>query len=128
MVGAPVVSTEDFHEPEQYITKLGKILRKTSIDELPQLFCVLKGEMSLVGPRPVLASQTELLKMRRLAGIDSLRPGITGWAQVNGRDNVTTLDKIEFEKEYLERRSIVFDLKILWLTLFYVLSSKGVTH
>ena len=124
----PVAPTENLDNPAQYITWLGKLLRRTSVDELPQLYSVLKGDMSLVGPRPVLATQTELLERRRKAGIDTLRPGITGWAQINGRDHVTMSDKIMFEEEYLQRRSFVFDLKILWLTLFYVLSSKGISH
>ena len=128
MVDTPVEPTDNLHRPEQYITQLGSFLRKTSIDELPQLFSVLRGDMSLVGPRPVLSVQTDLLEKRHLHGIDKLRPGITGWAQINGRDDVPMSEKVLLEIEYLERRSFTFDLKILWLTLFYVLSSKGISH
>ena len=128
VVGTPIEPTDNLHKPEKYITPLGSLLRKASIDELPQLFSVLRGDMSLVGPRPVLLAQTELLEKRQLHGIDKLRPGITGWAQINGRDNLPVYEKVLLEREYLKRRSFTFDLKILWLTLFYVLSSKGISH
>lgn len=128
MVDTPVEPTDNLHKPEKYITPLGSLLRKASIDELPQLFSVLRGDMSLVGPRPVLLAQTELLEKRQLHGIDKLRPGITGWAQINGRDNLSEYEKVLLEREYLKRRSFTFDLKILWLTFFYVLSSKGISH
>lgn len=125
---APIAPTDLLETPDRYITQVGKMLRKTSIDELPQLFSVLKGDMALVGPRPVLLSQTELLKERQSRGIANLRPGITGWAQINGRDTISTMEKIKFDEEYLHMRSLAFDLKILWLTLFYVATSSGISH
>lgn len=125
---APTVATEDLVNPQEYITSIGRFLRRTSIDELPQLYSVLVGDMSLVGPRPVLTTQEELLDARRKALVHTLRPGITGWAQINGRDQVELVDKIRLEVEYLHRRSFAFDLIILWRTLSYVLSSKGISH
>lgn len=125
---APIKPTEDLQNPERYITGIGKILRKTSLDELPQIYSVLCGRMSIVGPRPVLVSQTELIEERRRAGVGVLRPGITGWAQINGRDNIGQHDKVRFDAQYLERQSVFFDILIIWRTIFYVLRLKGVWH
>lgn len=125
---APLKATEELQNPENYITRLGKILRKTSIDELPQLYCVLKGEMSLVGPRPVLTSQINFIERRSLAGVDALRPGITGWAQINGRDNLDLDSKLQLDIEYLECQSFRFDVYIMLKTIIYVVFSRGISH
>ena len=125
---APLKPTDSLDNPEYHITSVGHFLRKSSIDELPQLYCVLVGDMSIVGPRPVLPMQSELLEMRRQAGVHVLRPGITGWAQVNGRDDLGTSDKVRLDAEYLAKRSLFFDLKIIWLTAVYVTRSRGVWH
>lgn len=127
-VGAPIVPTNDLENPNLHITPFGRFLRRTSLDELPQIYSVLKGDMCLVGPRPVLPSQSTLLERRKASGVDVLSPGITGWAQINGRDFLTTDEKVRLDVEYLQLRSLKFDLKILWLTVFYVLASKGVSH
>jgi O-antigen biosynthesis protein WbqP len=110
------------------LTPIGGLLRKLSLDEIPQLWSVLKGDMSLVGPRPALFNQHELIAARKTKGIDALRPGITGWAQVNGRDEIPEARKVELDQEYLIRRSLWFDLRILWLTGWRVLRSEGVAH
>ena len=127
-VGTPDLATDKLKNAENYITSLGKILRKTSIDELPQLFSVLLGEMSIVGPRPALHNQFELIELRNKLGINKLRPGITGWAQVNGRDVIDEKMKIKFDSEYLEKSGFVFDLKIICLTVFMIIQSKNVSH
>ena len=106
----------------------GNFLRKTSFDELPQLFSIISGQMSFVGPRPALFNQNDLVELRTNKGIDQLLPGITGWAQVNGRDELSISEKVELEVEYMEQKSFWFDLKILWLTLVRVLNFKGVSH
>lgn len=125
---APEVASNDLKNPEEHITPIGKILRKTSLDELPQLLNILKGDMSLVGPRPVIndSSEKELLSKRTELGICKLMPGLTGWAQVNGRDDMSTERKIELEAEYLKNKSFILDLKILWLTFFKVFRQEGV--
>ncbi len=125
---APLAPTDSLDNPDRHITGVGHFLRKSSIDELPQLYCVLVGDMSIVGPRPVLPMQSELLEMRRQAGVHVLRPGITGWAQVNGRDDLGTSDKVRLDAEYLAKRSLFFDLKIIWSTAVYVTRSRGVWH
>ena len=125
---APITPTENLLNPERHITGIGRLLRKTSIDELPQLYSVIVGEMSLVGPRPLLKSQTDLLEDRRVAGVEDLRPGITGWAQINGRDNISKHEKIRLDQEYIARQSLMFDIKILWRTALYVLSARDVWH
>jgi len=124
----PVVATHLLGDPDRYLTRVGKFLRRTSLDELPQLFSVLKGDMSLVGPRPALFNQDDLNAMRAAYGVDRLRPGITGWAQVNGRDELPIPDKVAFDVEYLQRQSFWFDLKILFLTVHRVLTAHGVSH
>lgn len=124
----PDVATHLLTDSAQYITPLGKFLRKTSLDELPQLFSVLKGDMMFVGPRPALHNQDDLMDLRRKAGVDRLVPGITGWAQIMGRDELPIPKKVELEAYYLKHRSLIFDLKILFLTVSAVLKSKGVAH
>jgi O-antigen biosynthesis protein WbqP len=115
-------------EPERWLTPLGGFLRRTSLDELPQLLSVLKGDMSLVGPRPALFNQDDLVALRTETGVEALRPGLTGWAQVNGRDELPIPVKVGLDAEYLKRRSFGFDLRILWLTLAGVIGARGVSH
>ena len=124
----PNVATHLLTNPEQYVLKIGRILRKLSFDELPNLINIVKGEMVFVGPRPALYNQDDLMALRVAAGVHKLKPGITGWAQINGRDELSLEAKVAYEKEYLERKSFLFDLKILVLTFTRVLGSKGVTH
>lgn len=124
----PEVATHLLEKPDRWVTPIGQFLRKTSLDELPQLWSVLVGDMSLVGPRPALFNQDDLVALRTEAGVHRLRPGVTGWAQVNGRDELPIPAKVAFDREYLERRSFALDLKILFLTATHVLSRKGVSH
>lgn len=124
----PEVATHLLEKPDRWVTPIGDLLRKTSLDELPQLWTVLVGDMTLVGPRPALFSQTDLIAERDAAGVQQLKPGLTGWAQVNGRDELPIPVKAAFDREYLERRSLAFDLKILGLTVAQVLRRKGVSH
>lgn len=124
----PNVATDKLDNPDQYILKIGKLIRKLSIDELPNLLNIVKGEMVFVGPRPALYNQDELMKLRIKYGVDKLVPGITGWAQVNGRDEISDVQKVNYEVEYLEKKSIIFDLKIIISTFTSVLKSKNVTH
>ncbi|MET0272545.1 MAG: sugar transferase [Phenylobacterium sp.] len=126
--GAPDVATHLLDEPEAWVTPLGRFLRRTSLDELPQLWSVLVGQMSLVGPRPALFNQDDLVALRTEAGIDSLRPGLTGWAQINGRDELPIPEKVRLDREYLERRSLALDLRILLATVVAAFSGRGVTH
>lgn len=125
-LGTPQVATHLLTDGADRVTRAGRILRRTSLDELPQLLCVLRGEMSLVGPRPALFNQHDLMELRRAAGVDRLRPGITGWAQVNGRDELALEEKVAFEAEYLARQSFVFDLLIILRT--FIRGSHGVAH
>jgi len=124
----PDVATHLLTNPDQYITSVGRWIRKTSLDELPQVFSVLKGDMSFVGPRPALFNQDDLVALRTSKDIHTLVPGITGWAQINGRDELPIPVKVDYDFYYLQNRSFIFDLKILLLTLFKVLERKGVTH
>lgn len=124
----PNVATHLLENPEQYVLKIGALLRKLSLDELPNLINIVKGEMVFVGPRPALYNQNDLMALRVAAGVHKLKPGITGWAQINGRDELSLEDKLAYEKEYLERKSFWFDMKIVVLTFTRVLGSKGVTH
>lgn len=124
----PQVASDLLANPEQYHTKIGNFLRKTSLDELPQLLSVINGDMSLVGPRPLLYNQYELIELRTEKGLDSLLPGITGWAQINGRDELSITEKIMFDEEYMKRKSFWFDLKILLLTPKKVLSQDSISH
>ena len=127
-IDTPDVATHLLTDSSQYITSIGKFLRKTSLDELPQLYSVLKGDMAFVGPRPALHNQDDLMDLRRKAGVDCLTPGITGWAQVLGRDELPVPKKVELETYYLNNRSLMFDFKILFLTVSAVIKSKGVSH
>ncbi len=125
---APDVATHLLADLDRYITPVGKILRKTSLDELPQIWNILKGDMVLVGPRPALYNQDDLIKLRTEGGVHELVPGITGWAQINGRDELSIPDKVELEIYYLKHRSFWFDLIIFWKTLFFVGKRKGISH
>ena len=124
----PNVATHLLNNPEQYVLKIGGILRKLSLDELPNLINIVKGEMVFVGPRPALYNQDDLMEMRVKAGVDQLKPGITGWAQINGRDEISLEEKVAYEKEYLDRKSFLFDVRIVFKTFTSVLQSKGVNH
>ena len=125
-IDTPNVPTHLLENPEQWITPVGKFLRKTSLDELPQLFNILKGEMSIVGPRPALYNQIDLKEMRTEVGVHKLVPGLTGWAQINGRDEIPLSLKVKLDKEYLERKNFFFDIKIIFMTDLSVLKSEGV--
>ena len=125
-IDTPNVPTHLLENPEQWITPVGKFLRKTSLDELPQLFNILKGEMSIVGPRPALYNQSDLRDMRTAVGVHKLIPGLTGWAQINGRDEIPLSLKVRLDKEYLDRKSFLFDIKIIFMTVLSVIKSDGV--
>jgi O-antigen biosynthesis protein WbqP len=127
-VGTPAVATHLLKDPAIHLTPLGTFLRQTSLDELPQLWSILKGNMSFVGPRPALFNQQDLISLRTEAGVHELVPGLTGWAQINGRDELPIPEKVQFDAEYLRLRSFAFDLKILWLTALRVVRREGVSH
>ena len=124
----PNVATHLLNNPEQYLLKIGKFIRKTSLDELPNLINIIKGEMVFVGPRPALYNQDDLMALRVSTGVDKLKPGITGWAQINGRDEISIEAKVALEQEYLQRKSFFFDITIIIKTFTNVLFSKGVSH
>ena len=124
----PNVATHLLINPTSYLLRIGSVLRKLSLDELPNLINIIKGEMVFVGPRPALYNQDDLMALRVAAGIDKLKPGITGWAQINGRDEISIEAKLALEKEYLERRSLWFDLEIVMRTFSSVFTSRGVSH
>jgi O-antigen biosynthesis protein WbqP len=128
VINTPTIATHLLKNSDSYLSPIGNFLRSTSLDELPQLFCILKGSMSFVGPRPALYNQNDLISLRTQEGVDKLIPGITGWAQVNGRDELSISDKVLFDVEYLNRQSFWFDIKILWMTLFKVIKKDGVDH
>ena len=127
-IDTPQVATHLMTNPNQYLTPIGNFLRKTSLDELPQLFNILKGDMSFVGPRPALFNQDDLVALRTEKGIDSLVPGLTGWAQINGRDELPIPDKVEFDEYYYKNKSFLLDFKILFLTFVKVIRHEGVDH
>ncbi len=127
-VGTPAVATHLLDNPGNYLTPIGSFLRKSSLDELPQLWSIFRGDMSFVGPRPALYNQHDLVDLRTQCGVHELVPGLTGWAQVNGRDELPIFKKVELDKEYLLRRSLMFDLKILFLTALKVIMRADVTH
>ena len=128
LVDTPAVATHLLDNPDSYLSPIGGFLRRSSLDELPQLFSVLKGDMSFVGPRPALFNQDDLIALRTENGVDKLLPGITGWAQVNGRDELSIPDKVALDVEYLDCQSFWFDIKILWLTFLKVVKRDGVSH
>ena len=128
LIDTPDVATHLLNTPDSYLSPIGDFLRSTSLDELPQLFSVLKGDMSFVGPRPALYNQDDLIALRTEKGVDKLLPGITGWAQVNGRDELSIPDKVILDVEYLSRKSFWFDMKILWMTFLKVIKRDGVSH
>ena len=127
-VNTPVLPTHLLADANSFLTPIGSFLRKSSLDELPQLWCILMGDMSLVGPRPSLESQTDLIRARAEAGVHTLVPGLTGWAQVNGRDELPTQQKVALDAEYLQNKSFLFDVKIILLTLWKVVKGDGVKH
>ena len=127
-VGTPAVATHLLADPQAQLTPVGGFLRRTSLDELPQLWSILKGDMSWVGPRPALFNQTDLIDMRTQSDVHQLVPGLTGWAQVNGRDEIALTDKVRLDSEYLQRQSLLFDLHILWLTVRKVVHREGIAH
>lgn len=127
-IDTPQLATHLLASPDSFITPVGKFLRRTSLDELPQLWSILRGDMSFVGPRPALFNQDDLVALRNNAGVDALLPGLTGWAQVNGRDELPISKKVGFDAEYLARKSMAFDLKILAMTFSKALRSEGVSH
>lgn len=127
-IGTPAVATHLLGNPDAYLTPVGSFLRKSSLDELPQLWSILKGDMSLVGPRPALFNQQDLIELRTKAGVHELVPGLTGWAQINGRDELPLPEKVALDIEYLHRQSFLFDLKIIFLTAWKVLKRDNVTH
>jgi O-antigen biosynthesis protein WbqP len=127
-VDTPAVATHLLSDPRQFLTPIGSFLRRSSLDELPQLWSIIKGDMSFVGPRPALFNQHDLIDLRTKFGVDGLRPGLTGWAQVNGRDELTVPDKVALDIAYVDRCSMGFDMRILWLTAVKVLRRDGVAH
>ena len=127
-IGTPAVATHLLSNPDSYLTPIGSFLRKSSLDELPQLLSIIKGDMSFVGPRPALFNQHDLIDLRTRNGVHTLLPGLTGWAQINGRDELPIPDKVALDIEYLKKKSLVFDVKIIFLTAFKVLRRDNVTH
>ena len=126
--GTPAVATHLLESPEQWLTPIGSFLRKSSLDELPQLWSILKGDMSFVGPRPALFNQYDLIELRTQAGVHKLQPGLTGWAQINGRDELPITEKVKLDIEYMRLQSFKFDLYILWMTFLKVVKRDGVSH
>lgn len=127
-IDTPAVATHLLQNPDEWLTPIGPFLRKSSLDELPQLWSILKGDMSFVGPRPALFNQDDLIALRTEKGVHELVPGLTGWAQVNGRDELPIPQKVALDAEYLQRQSLWFDLMILWMTALKVLAREGVLH
>ena len=127
-INTPEMATHKMTNPNEFLTPFGGFLRKNSLDELPQFFSILKGDMSFVGPRPALFNQDDLIALRTKKGVDRLMPGLTGWAQVNGRDELPIPEKVELDVEYMERKSFWFDLYIIWLTAIKVVRRDGITH
>jgi O-antigen biosynthesis protein WbqP len=128
LIDTPAVATHLLNNPGAYLSPIGGFLRRSSLDELPQLFSVLKGDMSFVGPRPALFNQDDLIALRKEKGVDKLLPGITGWAQVNGRDELSIPDKVVLDVEYMQQQTFWFDMKILWMTFLKVIKRDGVSH
>ncbi len=124
----PNVATHLLENPDQYLLKIGKFIRKMSLDELPNLINIIKGEMVFVGPRPALYNQVDLIELRVATGVSKLKPGITGWAQINGRDEISIEEKVKLEQEYLNRKSFLFDIEIVFKTFANVFFGKGISH
>jgi O-antigen biosynthesis protein WbqP len=127
-VGTPAMATHLIADPRTFMIRIGPLLRKSSLDELPQIWSILRGDMSFVGPRPALFNQYDLIEQRTTAGVHRLVPGLTGWAQVSGRDELSIPEKVRLDAEYMEKKSFWFDLRILWLTAVKVIKSDGVSH
>jgi O-antigen biosynthesis protein WbqP len=127
-IDTPAVATHLLNNPQSYLTSIGGFLRKSSLDELPQLWCIINGNMSFVGPRPALFNQQDLIDLRTDKNVHTLVPGLTGWAQVNGRDELAISDKVVFDVEYLNNQSMLLDIKIIWLTFLKVVKRDGVSH
>jgi len=127
-IDTPAVATHLLSDPDVFLSPIGGFLRRTSLDELPQLWSILKGDMSFVGPRPALFNQDDLISLRTEHGVDKLIPGLTGWAQVNGRDELPIPEKVALDVEYMHRQSFWFDMKILWMTFLKVINRDGVSH
>ena len=128
LTNTPETATHMLDNPDVFLTPIGRLLRKTSLDELPQIWSIIIGDMNFVGPRPALFNQNDLIDLRIKEGVDKLLPGITGWAQVNGRDELSIPDKVALDVEYMNRKSFCFDLKIIWMTFLKVINSQGITH
>lgn len=128
LVDTPAVATHLLNNPSSHLTAIGSFLRKSSLDEIPQLFSILVGDMSFVGPRPALYNQYDLIEMRKNAGVHVLKPGLTGWAQVNGRDEIPIKEKVKYDIYYHQNYSFLFDFKIIWLTFLKVILRDGVSH
>ena len=127
-IDTPAVATHLLNDPDQFLSPIGGFLRRSSLDELPQLWSILKGDISFVGPRPALFNQDDLIALRSEQGVDQLIPGLTGWAQVNGRDELPIPEKVKLDVEYMERQSFLFDMRILWMTFLKVVNREGVSH
>lgn len=127
-IDAPLTATHLLKNPNQWLSPIGSFLRKSSLDELPQLWSVIKGDMTFVGPRPALFDEDDLIALRNEKGVHQLIPGITGWAQVNGRDGLSIHRKVELDAEYLRKKSFLFDIKVLWMTVYKVFLQKDISH
>lgn len=127
-IHTPVLATHLLSRPQQYLTPIGGLIRRTSLDELPQLWSIIRGDMSLVGPRPALFNQTDLIALRAAVGVHTLRPGLTGWAQINGRDELPIPEKVALDAQYQQRQSLLFDLKIIALTIIKVFRQDDIVH
>lgn len=127
-IDTPSVATHLLQQPESFLSPIGALLRRTSLDELPQLWSIIIGDMAIVGPRPALFNQYDLIALRTEKGIHTLRPGLTGWAQINGRDNLSIIDKVQLDNYYFKKRSFSFDVKILFITFLKVVKASGVSH
>ena len=127
-INTPVMATHKMTNPNEFLTPIGGFLRRNSLDELPQLFSILMGDMSFVGPRPALYNQDDLIALRAEYGVEVIVPGLTGWAQINGRDDLPIPEKVALDVEYMERQSFLFDLRILWMTFLKVIKRDGISH
>ena len=127
-INTPVMATHKMTNPNEFLTPIGGFLRRNSLDELPQLFSIFKGDMSFVGPRPALYNQDDLIALRAEYGVEAIVPGLTGWAQINGRDDLPIPEKVALDVEYMERQSFLFDLRILWMTFLKVIKRDGISH